>query len=142
MILNCWKARLFYGLVLWASGIAHHEVLSGISNSPVGMFIYHITAAITDYMLLLCVPSLLCGRLAESMQQLCLLSMIVNFTGWVLYMAYVPPMPYNYAISVTGYVQYAILFTAGIHGLNSAWQCFICGANSVGPQLYNTKEKR
>ncbi len=139
MNLNSWKARLTYGLVIWLSGVAHHTIVSGISNTPVGLFLYHMMAAVTDYMLLLCVPSLLSGRVAECMQQLCLMSMTINFAGWVLYMAYAPPFTYNYAIALTGYVQYAILFTVGIHGLNSAWQRLLCGANPVGPKLYNQK---
>lgn len=120
MIHNSWKARLCFGLVMWASGACHHALVAGVSNTPQGMLMYHSTAALVDLMLLCCAPSVLYGRLADDMQNTCMLSIAINAAGWFLYLAYAPPNSYNLAIEVLGYVQYARLFITGFHGFDRA----------------------
>lgn len=116
MIQNGWESRLVYGFALWLANIAHPALVSDISNTPAGMLVYHGTAAWIDLMLLACASSVLYGRLADDIQNLCMLSMAVNAAGWFLYLAYAPPITYNYAIGVLGYVQLARLFTMGLYG--------------------------
>lgn len=120
MIRNSFKARLVYGLVLYLAGAAHHEIVQGVSNTPQGMLVYHASAAATDFLLLVCASSVLKRRLLDDMQVLCLLSMIVNFAGWLLYMAWTPPTYYNTSIEVLTYVQYARLFTMDLYGIDRA----------------------
>jgi len=139
---NSWVARLTYGFVLWLAGVMHHIIVQNVSNTPEGMLVYHTSAAATDYMLLICSSSFLYGRLADDMQMFCLFSMVVNFTGWVLYLAYAPPISYNYAIEVLGYVQYARLILVGIHGTDRARDYLFCGHDPIGPELHHEKAKR
>lgn len=138
---NSWAARCLYGLTLWLSGAAHHILVGGIENTPEGMFVYHLSAAATDYMLLISASSVLAGRLVRNMQALCFMSMIVNFAGWVLYMAYSPPSTYDYAILGIGYVQFGILFTVGLYGTDRVGDGIVRGPDPLGPQLHVKEAK-
>jgi hypothetical protein len=142
MICNGWKARLLYGFALWSTGIAHQALVCNVSNTPEGMLIYHWTAMMVDYALLAFASFILYGRLSKFMQYSCLASMIVNFAGWVLYLAYAPPVTYNYAIGIISYVQYTILFTMGLYGTDRVGEYLFRGHDSSGPQLDNKKAKQ
>ncbi len=121
---NSWQARLVFGLVLWLSGLAHSAIIGSVSNTPQGMFIYHLSAAATDYMLLASAPFFLFGRISDDLQVLCLFSMIANMVGWWFYMSWLSPSTYNYSILIIGYIQYARLITAGIHGTDRTGEYF------------------
>jgi hypothetical protein len=136
------KSRLLYGLALWASGAAHSLVVGGIENTPVGLFVYHMSAAMVDYWLLICAAYSLSGRLSTDMQNLCLFSMIINFIGWVLYMAYAPPFSYNTAIMALGYVQYIRLITTGIYGPDRAGDYLFRGHDSICSKLHYEKAQQ
>lgn len=142
MTRNSWKARLLYGLVLWFSGAAHHEIVQNVSNTPEGMFVFHMSAAATDYMLLMCASSVLCGRLVDDMQCMCFMSMAINALGWVLYMAYAPPVYFEMAIGVLGYVQYARLFTLGFHGSDRVGESIFRGHAAISQELHYEKAQR
>ena len=131
-----WEARLIYGCALWTSGAVHQNLVSCAENTPSGMFVYHFSAVAFDCLLIICAANLLRGRLSRDMQNLCWLSMIVNFIGWLLYMAYAPPITYNYAIAILGYVQYARLIYLGQNGINSAGYGNLRRDDFGGPQLH------
>lgn len=46
------------------------------------------------------------GKLCDDMQVFCLLSIIINFIGWILYLAPAPPATYNLLMAVVTYVQF------------------------------------
>ena len=139
---NSWAARLIYGLALWLAGYMHNELVQNVSNTPAGMLVYHMSAAIMDYALLICASSFLFGRLSETMQTLCMFSMVANFVGWVLYLAYAPPIPYNYAIEALAYAQYAALILVGLYGSDRARDYLFCGHDPIGPKLHHQKAER
>jgi hypothetical protein len=97
-------------LCLWAVVKVHSEIASGLGNTPVGMLMFHGSAALTDLLLLHCAPTLLSGALCDDMQNLCLVSIVANFAGWLLYLAYTPPEFYNSFMWGLGCVQSLRLF--------------------------------
>ncbi len=129
MTLNSWQARLTFGLALWVANIVHHDLVAGVENTPEGMFLYHFSAAATDFMLLVSASSALTGRLCDDLETLCLVSMVVNFLGFLAYMAYAPPITYNYAIGVLGYVQYARLLLVDRYGIDRVGSGVFRGLN-------------
>lgn len=141
-MMSTWTARLMFGCAIWLTGAAHHDLVSGVTNTPAGMFVYHGAAAGIDFLLLVCAANLLEGRLSSDMQNLCWLSMIVNFFGWLLYLAYAPPISYNYAIGVLGYAQLARLIYLGPYGIDPAGEYRFCGHDFGSPQLHYEKAKR
>ena len=138
---TCWKARLLYACTLWLTGVVHHNLVCDVSNTPAGMLVYHGLAAGTDFLLLVLAAHLLRGRLSNDMQTLCWISMVVNFAGWLLYLAYAPPITYNYAIGILGYVQLLRLLPVGIYA-DRPGQRFIPGPDFGGPKLHYEKAKR
>lgn len=137
-----WKHRLFYGLAMWTTGLLHHALVRDVANTPAGMFAYHFSACMVDAALLVLATHVLAGRLADDMRVLCLLSMAVNAVGWFLYLAYAPPIPYDYAIGALGYVQYLRLITRGIYGSDRAGGYLFRGHDPVRPQLHPEKAQR
>lgn len=133
---------MIYALALWLTGVVHHNLVQNVSNTPEGMFIYHASAAATDYLLLMCASSVLYGRLADDMQHMCLLSMVINFIGWVLYMAYAPPNTYDLAIGILSYVQYARLINLGIYGTDRVGESVFRGHDLISQKLHFEKAQR
>ena len=139
---NSWQARLFFGLAIWVANIVHHDLVADVSNTPEGMFVYHFSAAATDCLLLVSAASALCGRLCDDIETLCLVSMVVNFLGFLAYMAYAPPEPYNYAIGVLGYVQYARLLMVDRYGIDRVGGGVFRGLNPWRSQLYSKEAQQ
>ena len=137
-----WEARLFYGLALWFANVVHPALVGDQSNTPEGMFIYHGVAALTDCLLLILASYTLRGSLSDSMQDMCLLAMVINFCGWLAYLAYAPPITYNYAIGWLGYVQFGRLLWVDHHGLDRLRDHFVCGPNIRGAPLHYEKAER
>lgn len=136
---TCWKARLLYGCALWSTGIVHHNLVLDVSNTPEGMLIYHGLAAATDFLLLVCAAHLLSGHLSRDMQNLSYVSMVVNFAGWLLYLAYAPPDSYDIAIRLVTYVQFARLITVGPYGIDRVGECLFRGHDFGGSKLHHEK---
>jgi hypothetical protein len=66
------------------------------------MLLYHGSGALIDLFMLYLAPAVLSGRLCVDSQKLLLASIVGNGTGWLLYMAYAPPIIYNvYMVTVT-----------------------------------------
>jgi hypothetical protein len=129
MIHNSWKARLLFGLAIWVANIVHHEIVADCANTPEAMFLYHFSAAAVDCMLLVSAASCLKGRLCDDLETLCLVSIVVNGLGFLAYMAYAPPITYNYAIGVLGYVQYARLLMVARYDFDRMGNSFLRGLN-------------
>lgn len=108
--MNPWRSRLLTALLFLAVMKLHEYLAEWMPNTPCGMLVFHGSAALFDLILLLCVPYFVEGRLCDDMQTLCLASMIVNFVGWILYMAYAPPIFYNSVQWGLAYVQWLRLF--------------------------------
>ena len=71
-----------------------------------------------DLLLLYLAPTMIFGQLCDDIQTLCFVSIIVNFSGWLLYLAYAPPSIYNFLMWSLSYVQLARLFVGGNGDVN------------------------
>lgn len=132
---NKWSTRLFVGLALWLAALVHQKTCINVANTPAGMFLYHGAAALFDFATLAVSAHVLEGQLSDDMQTLCLVSMLVNFCGWIAYLAYTPPITYNYAIGVLGYVQYARLFLGDSYDANRLGNYLVRRRDPSRPQL-------
>lgn len=104
--MNGWRSRLSAALVFWLVQQVHAFATQSLPNTPEGMHVFHGSAALADALLMLGVTRHLYGQLADDMEALCFASIIVNFIGWILYMAYAPPVIYNTLAYGVVYVQY------------------------------------
>lgn len=100
--MNSWRARCiaasFMLLAMYGHGWATHQ----LPNTPVDMLLFHGSAALLDLLMLYATPAVLNGRLCVDTQKLLLASIVGNAAGWLLYMAYAPPIFYNtYMVAVT-----------------------------------------
>lgn len=141
MIRNSWQARLLFCFALWIANIAHGGLVADVSNTPEGMLVYHGSAAMVDMLLLFCAPSLLSGRLCDDLQTLCLVSMVINFVGWLAYMNWVGPELYNWFILACGYTQWARLIYVGRNDTDSYWLGMVSGADSHRGKFHSYEEK-
>ncbi len=69
------------------------------------MLIFHGGAALADLALIHCAPAFLSGPACDDTQTLCLISIVANFIGWLLYLAFFSPIYYDLFMWVLGYVQ-------------------------------------
>ena len=113
--MNGWRFRLLYGLVLFVAARIHSYATASFPNTPEWMLIYHGSAAAVDLILLKCAPWLTDGRLCDDMQATCFASMSVNGLGWLLYLAYTPPVFYDTLIAGICYVQFFRLLFVDRH---------------------------
>lgn len=95
-----------------ASGL-HRLLFGAVENSPSGMLYYHGAAALFDFGTIVIAAHALHGQLSYDMQRLGICAMFANFIGWLLYLAYLPPAPYNILIVALGYVQWVRLLWIG-----------------------------
>lgn len=105
--MNPWRSRLLVCIVLWLAVQGHSMATESTANTPMGMLLFHGSAALVDLMLLYCVSQILAGRTCEDMQTLFLVSIVLNFLGWLAYLAYAPPIYYNVFMWGLTYAQWA-----------------------------------
>lgn len=108
--MNTWRSRASAAAMLFALAETHSAATFDLPNSEVGMLVYHGSAATMDLILIYTLPALLAGKVCDDMQLLCLAFIVVNFVGFLLYMAFSPPIIYNTISWGLAYVQYARLF--------------------------------
>lgn len=136
MTLNSWQSRALFALALWLANTAHRDLVADVSNTPLGMFAYHGSAALFDLALLMCAPLLLSGRLCDDLQALCLASIVINFLGWIAYLAYAPPSLYNWMIWCCSYVQWVRLLFMDRHDADRVGFGLVPGADSWRRKLH------
>jgi hypothetical protein len=133
---NSWQSRLLFAVALWLANVIHRDLVADVSNTPVGMLAYHGLAALFDMLLLICAPLMLSGRLCDDLQALCLASMVINFLGWIAYLAYAPPSLYNWMIWSCGYVQWARLLYVDRHDADRLGFDLVPGADRWRRQFH------
>ncbi len=116
--MTSWRARLTFAAVLLAAIQVHGFATESLTNTPDGMFVFHVSAACVDLFLLYGAPKFLFGRLCDDMQTFCFVSIVVNFLGWLAYLAYAPPIYYNVFMWGLSYVQWARLLLVDSHDAN------------------------
>jgi hypothetical protein len=104
--MNTWRSRFIVFAAFWLVMQIHGDVTHCLPNTPGGMLVFHGSAAAVDLFLLYCVPWLLEGRLCDDIQTLCLVSIVANLAGWLLYLAYASPVLYNTFMWGLAYVQW------------------------------------
>ncbi len=107
---NHWALRLSVGAIFWITASIHHDLVMDVENSVVGMFAYHASAALCDFLLLILSANVLVGRLSDDMQALFLAFMCLNFLGFLAYAAYISPVFYDMACLGLSYAQYLRIF--------------------------------
>jgi hypothetical protein len=127
-------------LAIGAAAMLHSQLFGAVENSPLGMLMYHGGAALFDFATLIISAHALRGHLSDDMQQLCLASMVANFLGWILYLAYLPPNLYDVAIVTLNYVQMAWLLWIGRHDAEyHSWRAVVHRADPRSLQLHSTE---
>jgi hypothetical protein len=130
--MNTWRARITAMVLFWLVMQVHSEATAFVPNTPAGMFVFHWSAALADYALMFSLPGLLNGRLCDDLETLCLVSMIVNFIGFIAYLAYVPPVFYNVLMWGLAYVQWARLLLTDRHDLDDLGHSIVRRLDSRG----------
>ena len=116
--MNTWQNRL-WALAMFVSAVhIHAYCLEDIENTPMGMLIFHGSAGLVDLLLLYCVPVFLSGKLCSDVEMLCMTSIAVNFAGWLLYLAYAPPVIYNTLEIGLTYIQWGRLLVTDENNAN------------------------
>ncbi|MFS2027056.1 hypothetical protein [Massilia sp. CT11-137] len=113
--MNSWRARCLAGASILLAMYGHAWATGHLPNTPEGMLMFHGSAALLDLLLLYAAPALLHGRLCADAQRLLLASIVGNFAGWLLYVAYVSPTFYNCFMWVLTYAQLLRLFIPDRH---------------------------
>lgn len=117
--MTTWRSRLFAGLLLLAMTKLHAFSTADLPNTPLGMLVFHGSAALIDLVVIYAIPSMLTGSLCDDIQALSLGFMVVNFVGWIAYMAYAPPIIFNMISWSLCYVQFARLFIVDVDDVDS-----------------------
>lgn len=100
--MNSWRARGVAASLMLLAIYGHGWATHQLPNTPVDMLLFHGSAALVDLFMLYAAPAVLSGRLCMDTQKLLLASIVGNAAGWLLYMAYAPPIFYNtYMVAVT-----------------------------------------
>ena len=141
--MNDWRSRLLLGLLFYTVGWAHDTIAYPWPNTREWMLAYHGSAAMCDLALLVCSANMLAGRLSLDMQILCWFSIVINFLGWIAYLAHSPPALYNVLMQGVMYAQYfRLLFTGAIDGYVHSWRSFFHQFNLGRPGLHHEGKKR
>jgi len=130
--MNKWRARLQMWLLITVFMILHGHATGSLPNSPAGMLVFHGSAALLDWLLLMVSPALLCRRLCGDMQWLFLASIVGNAGGWILYMIYAPPSLYNVFMWGLTVAQWLRLVIPDRHDANSSWLAVVLHRDRVG----------
>jgi len=129
--MNGWRSRLLLIAAFFLAAKVHDLIMLGCANTPQMMAIYHGSAGAVDLLLLYVAQHHISGRLCDHIQASCIASVIINFVGYRLYMAYSPPDFYNYLIAGLSYVQYLRLLYVGRHDADYYEHAVVPGAPSV-----------
>lgn len=113
--MNSWRSRMAMLFLILAAMLGHGIALEAIPNTPEGMLLFHGSAALLDWLLLIIAPYLLVGGLSQDTQWLLMASIFGNYVGWGLYMAYMPPVIYNFSMLLLTGVQIMRLFIPDSH---------------------------
>ena len=103
--MNSWRARFTAAALILLAMCGHGWATHQLPNTPVDMLLFHGSAALVDLGLLFAAPAVLNGRLCVDSQLLLLASIVGNAAGWLLYMAYAPPIIYNVYMVTLTYAQ-------------------------------------
>ena len=130
--MNGWRSRLAMIAAIWIAFQAHASFAPYLPNSPAGMLAFHGSAALADLALIYCAPTFLSGPICDETQTLCLISIVANFIGWLLYLAYFSPVYFDLFMWVLGYVQSLRLLIVDSDDANHLGVHLVRGPNFLG----------
>lgn len=128
--MNSWRSRVSMLFMILAAMLGHGLALEEIPNTPEGMLLFHGSAALLDWLLLIIAPYLLVGELSRDTQWLLMASILGNYVGWGLYMAYMPPGIYNFSMLLVTGVQVMRLFIPDNHDADDSRNDMVCHSDS------------
>lgn len=111
-MINPWRYRFAVALLILVVMWSHATVTDALPNTPLGMLMFHGSAALCDLILIYSFPSLVKGQLCKDMEALCIASILGNTLGWFAYLAYAPPDFYNCLMWSITYIQWGRLLMA------------------------------
>jgi len=113
--MNGWRSRLFLLVAFFCIPKVHGWIMLECPNTPEAMWIYHASAGAVDLFLLYLAQHFISGRLCDHIQASCIASVVINYVGYRLYLAYSPPDLYNNLIWGLSYGQYLRILFVGRH---------------------------
>jgi hypothetical protein len=113
--MTSWRARVVAAALMLLAMYGHGRATVDLPNTPAGMLMFHGSAALVDLFLLYAAPTVLNGSLCADTQKLLLASIVGNFAGWLLYIAYVSPVFYDGYMWALTYAQLIRLFVPDRH---------------------------
>ncbi len=117
-----WVTRIAIGLCFWLIGSAYQYFIKDGQSFPA---VYLIEAAI-DTLIVYMLPMFGNSLLIRDLQKVNCLSVIAHAYGWVIYMSYLPPITYDYLLSIIVIMQWARLIWIrydDTHGINNNFRC-------------------
>jgi len=133
---GAWKKRLLVALIFVLVQQIHRWLFSDLAPTDERQFIYHATAALCDFGLIVIATHLLDGQLAADIESLCYASMSTNALGWILFTAYYPPTIYNMVAGAIVYVQIFRLIWIGRNDVDRIGNCLVSGPIVSGQKLH------
>ncbi len=87
--------------------------MADVPNSDVGMLLFHGSAALFDLIVMCCAQQIITGQICDAFETTCIVSMGINFVGFLAYVAYAPPIFYNVSMWGLYGLQWLVLFIPG-----------------------------
>lgn len=117
--------RLFAAVVFSGLTLMHEFSLSHLEGLE-----YYGSAALVDLGIMIAVSGISpTPAMVINLQRVCIVSIITNFLGWVMWLTYLPPIAYNYAYVFIYIVAFAVLIKrdkgdVGGFAMDSWGSCF------------------
>lgn len=105
-----WPARLTALLAMATLHKAHSSFLGHPENTPTGVTVYLCTAALFNLASVIYFANCLKGQLSYDLQRLAFCAIILNFAGWITYLAQVSPAFINTLMAALTYGMFTRLF--------------------------------
>ena len=117
--------RLFAAMVFAGLTLAHEFSLSHLEGLE-----YYGSAALVDLGIMIAISGISpTPAMVINLQRVCIVSIITNFLGWVMWLTYLPPIAYNYAYVFICMIAFAVLIKrderdVGGFAMDSWGSCF------------------
>ena len=135
--------RLFAAMVFAGLTLTHEFSLSHLEGLE-----YYGSAALVDLGIMIAISGISpTPTMVINLQRVCIVSIITNFLGWVMWLTYLPPIAYNYAYVFIYMVAVAVLLKkdqgdVGGFAVDSWVSCFrfnifasVNGSNKSGGEV-------
>lgn len=119
-------ASRFIGAVVFVSvAWAHELILRDLEG-----FAYHGSAALGALIVIVITSRLThVSKMIIRLHHVCIASIVVNFAGWIAWLTYLPPEPYNIAILIV--FVWALITLTGGEGANVGTDSMDCRRPSL-----------